>query len=180
MTMSNCRVWMMRYPRIRSLSRMNPSSRPSWRANVAFSFTPARKTQCWRVSHPGADRGLPHHRHETLAVDGWRPLPGDRDDSVPDGQHRNGRDVLQTNVFGLPLFVEAIVQVEDPPLHGNVTDQLFARSLGKTMGLSETEHLLDRFLVGEAGDVVERLALSRLETGAARGAGLGGGPLGHG
>src|SRR4030067_2318243 len=74
---------------------------------------------------------------------------------------------------------EAGGQVEYPPLHGNVTDQLFARSLGKTMGLSETEHLLDRFLVGEAGDVVERLALSRLETGAVRVDEVEGGHMGH-
>ncbi len=109
--------------------------------------------------------GLEHHGGEPAAVHRGRPGPGLGRDALPHGPHGDGDDVLDLHVAPFHLLGEPVVQVQDPPLHGDVADQLLAGPLGEVVVPAETEHLGHGLLVAEPGDVVEGSAVSRPEGG---------------
>ena len=58
---------------------------------------------------------------------------------------------------------KAVVQIQNPPVHGHPVVELLAGQFGKAVILAEVEHLHHGFLVDEAGDVVEGAALVGLK-----------------
>ena len=121
-----------------------------------------------RGRQSGIAGGLEEDRGQTRAAHGRWSVPRNGDHSVPQCMHGPTGDLVEVDVFALDVLGEAVIEVEHPPLHGHVVVELFRGIAGEFVLAAEGEHLGNRLLVTETGDVVQGLDIGGAELGRVR------------